>query len=252
MPSKGRSLPLTELANLFRKPFDQQEAELKNFVKPVKGGLTSYAASKKCSAEACGAVGELLEPTAPLCGDALRQHLLKITKGDAFTADFNWPVVEAISRWVATEGIRARHREFDAVPLIGSRRKDLVTPAIVVRGGQGCMITLDPRRTKCLTRNGILVVQSLIHHLVRAQFPELAELDIAVLQFPESRDWLDKAKGIRKRVVKEHALGDEQPIPFPELQAGVAETLRIFESLRKASPIAPLDHGMEDLFGRTA
>jgi hypothetical protein len=252
MSSKSRSLPLTELANLFRRPIAQQELELKNFAKPIKGGLPSYAPAKKCTAEACGATGGLLEETEPLRGDALRRHLGKITKGDCAAADFNWPIVEAISSWVEAEAIRARHRIFDPVALIGSGRKDLVASAIVVRGGRGSMLTLDPRRANYLTSNGILVVQSLVHHLLRAQFPELSDLDIAVLQFPESADWLDEAKGMRKRTVQEHALRDVQPIPFAELRAGVAETLGIFDALRRRDPVAAPDLGMDDLFKRTA
>lgn len=251
MSSKSRSLPLTELANLFRKPAAQQELDLKNFVKPIKGGLPSYAPAKKCTAEACGATGGLLEGADPLRGEALRRYLGKITKGNVAAADFNWPIVDAISGWVEAEGIRARYREFDPVALIGSGRKDLVASAIVVRGGRGSMLTLDPRRANYLTPNGILVVQSLVHHLLRAQFPELAELDIAVLQFPESRAWLDEAKEMRKRIVVEHALGDIEPIPFAELRAGVAETLGIFDVLRRRAPTAAPDLGMDDLFKKT-
>lgn len=252
MSSKGRSLPLTEIANLFRKPVAQQELELKNFIKPIKGGLKSYGPSKRCTAEACGATGGLLEDTEPLRGDALRRYLGKLTKGDVAAADFNWPIVEAISSWVAEKGIRARHREFDPVTLVGSGRKDLVASAIVVRDGRGSMLTLDPRRANYLTPNGILVVQSLVHHLLRAQFPELAELDIAVLQFPETREWLDEAKDMRKRTVSEHALGGVEPIPFAELRRGVAETLGIFEALRRRDPVPAPDLGMDDLFKRPA
>ncbi len=241
MSSKGRSLPITEIANLFRKPVAQQELELKNFIHPVRGGLKSYGPSKKCTAEACGATGGLLDGMEPLRGDALRQYLGKITKGDTAAAEFNWPVVEAISRWVEVEGATARYREFDPVALIGSRRKDLVASAILVRDGRGSMLTLDPRRANYLTAKGILVVQSLVHHLLRAQFPELAELDIAVLQFPEADEWLDKAKKLRKRTVQEHLLGSVEPIPFAELQAGVAETIGIFEAIRRRAPVPAPD-----------
>lgn len=252
MSSKGRSLPLTELANLYRKSVAQQELELKNFVKPIKGGIKSYGPSKKCTAEACGATGGLLKGTEPLRGLALRQHLGKITKGDIAAADFNWPIVEALSQWVLTENIRALHREFEPVTLVGSGRKDLVSGVIVVREGRGTMLTLDPRRKNCLTRSGILVVQSLVHHLLRMQYPDLADLDISVLQFPETGDWLDEDRDMRKRQVREHRMGDAEPIPFAELRAGVAETLGIFDALRRREPAAAKASGMDDMFEKIA
>jgi hypothetical protein len=250
MSSKGRSLPLTELANLYRKSVAQQEIELKNFVKPM-GPVKSYGPSKKCAAEACGATGRLLEATEPLRGTALRQYLGKIAKGD-IAADFNWPIVEALSQWVLTENIRGLHRNFEPVTLVGSGRKDLVSGVIVVRDGRGTMLTLDPRRKNFLTRNGVLVVQSLVHHLLRMQYPDLADLDISVLQFPETRHWLDEDKDMRKRQVLEHRMGDAEPIPFAELRAGVAETLGIFDVLRRREPAAPKASGMDDMFEKIA
>lgn len=250
MSSKGRSLPLTELANLYRKPVAQQELELKNFVKPM-GPVKSYGPSKKCAAEACGATGGLLAATEPLRGLALRQHLARIAKGPE-ASDFNWPIVEALSEWVAREGIRALHREFEPVTLVGSGRKDLVSGVIVVREGRGTMLTLDPRRKNFLTRNGILVVQSLVHHLLRMQYPDLADLDISVLQFPETSKWLDEDKDMRKRQVLEHRMGDIEPLPYADLQAGVAQTLGIFEALRRREPAAREASDMEDLFAQRA
>lgn len=249
MSSKGRSLPLTELANLFGRASSHQEKELRNFVKPP-GPVKSYGPAKRCAPEACAATGSLLPPTPPLKGEPLRDYLKKITRGDAAASDFNWPVLAGLSDWVRSNGLRAVHREFDAVPLIGSGRKDLVCNVIVVDGLQGSMITLDPRRANFLTDRGVHVVQSLVHHLLREQYPDLAELDISVLQFPESDEFLDDKETLRRREVLVHKLGAREPIEWKQLSEGIAETLSLFEMVRrKAPPTPPKATGTDDLFG---
>ena len=181
---KSRSLPLTELANNFGKPVDQQERGLRRFLKPP-GAIPSYDLVKRCLPEIFGAAGTLLESKTRLTGDSLWDYVTHRSKANPASRDFNWPVVDALSTLADEPGFKAVHREFDAVTLVGGQRTKLVGNVIALIGSTPSLVCLDPRRAHFLTPNGIQVVQSITHHLLRNQYPDLEDLDIVVLQFPE-------------------------------------------------------------------
>ncbi len=242
-----RTLPITELANNCSLPRDTQIERLERFRQPT-GPLPSYRLSKGMAPEALGA-GTAMLPGAPaLRGEHLYRQLLATAKGDAKLATFNWPVVAALAAWSDENGCRAIHREMDAVPVVGRSRKDLLCNVIVAREDQGTLITLDPRRTNGLTAHGILVLQSLIHHLVREQFPDLADFDITVLQFKETNEDLEGPARATRRRVFENTLGSITPIDWSTLEAGIAETLAIYDELAAPQPMKAT--GTDDLFSR--
>lgn len=248
MVSKSRSLPLTELANLFGRAAEYQEVALKNFLKPP-GPIPSYGLSKRCLPEIFGATGALLGATGRLSGDKLWDYVTARARGNISARDFNWPVAEALSGFAAGDGFQSVHREFDAVSLVGGQRTKLVGNVIALVDGRPSLICLDPRRTKFLTAGGLHVVQSLIHHLLRTQYPDLEDLDIAVLQFPQLDQRLERDETMKRRAIISNRLGDREAMPWSDLDAGITETLTIFQSLlRRRPPEAPRRTGTGDLF----
>lgn len=231
--SKGRSIPLSELANLHGKAAEIQEKFLHRFVTPRTGKLQSYALLKNCAAEATDAVGGLLAGAGlGLISDtALKAELMRKAKGDGAAVAFNWPAVLALREWRRTKLDAAVHRQFAEVPLVGGKRVKLVSDIIPVIKGQGYLVSFDPRRANGLTASGIFIVQSLMHHLLRDQYPDLADLDLAVLQFPEIGELLSEAPLVRRRQVKMNCLGDREPMSWSELQNGIRETLAIFDAV---------------------
>lgn len=255
MSSKSRSLPLTELANLFGKSPQRKSDFFRQFVRPRKF-LNSYNAGKSCCIEATAASGELFEGQPALRGEDLWRFLLNVKAAKSrrlLDAAFNWPVVSAVSDWSNRPNFRARHRPIEAVNLIGMQRSRLVADIIAIEDGKGSLVALDPRRTEMLTASGLLVVQSLIHHLLREQFPEFSELDIIVLQFPEVGEVLpspvefasaEPGKALWKRRCVPNRLGDTKAIEWESLKDDVAETLRIFrEVLGSTTPPRPTGTG---------
>lgn len=248
MASKSRSLPLTELANLHGKSADFQEVALKNFLRPP-GPIPSYSLSKRCLPEIFGATGALFGATERLAGDKLWEYVTARARGNAAARDFNWPVTEALSSLAAGDDFQAVHREFDAVSLVGGQRTKLVGNVIALIDGRPSLICLDPRRTNFLTPSGLFVVQSLIHHLLRTQYPDLEELDIAVLQFPQLDQRLKRDDKMKRRATVTNRLGDREPMSWSELDAGITETLTIFQSLlHRRPPETPRRTGTGDLF----
>lgn len=234
--SKSRSLPLTELANQYGQSEDSQRHFLKRFLKPP-GKISSYDLAKNCIPEAVGATGPLF-PTFPgISGGALWEYVTARAKGNCGNRDFNWPIVEALSRWSKSkDGLVARHRAFDAVPLIGTHRARLVGDVLLSDGGPPAMVCIDPRKANGLTERGIFVVQSLIHHLLREQHLDLAECDIWVVQFPLASSYLlSPIDGKQTKLVSRNILicrlGDIQPIGWSELVAGIGTTLAIFSEM---------------------
>lgn len=250
MGSKSRSLPLTELANLFGRAAETQEVALKNFLRPP-GPIPSYSLSKRCLPEIFGATGGLLGSTDKLTGDKLWDYVTARARGNMSARDFNWPVSEALSDFAAVDGFQAVHREFDAVSLVGGQRTKLVGNVIALVDGRPSLICLDPRRTNFLTAGGLHVVQSLIHHLLRTQYPDLADLDIAVLQFRQLNQPLERDETMKRRVIVANRLGDREAMSWSDLDAGITKTLTIFQSLlQRRPPEAPRRTGTDDLFDR--
>ncbi len=247
LASKNRSLPLTELANLFDRPADFQAKAVRQFLRPP-GRLPSYAVAKKFLPEIFGANGPMLEPRPRLTGDALWAYLG--SRADSGSRLFNWPVVCALSELAGQSSFRAVHREFDSVTLVGGQRVKLVGNTVAVVDGRPSLVCLDPRRANFLTASGVHVVQSLIHHLLRTQYPDLEELDIAVLQFPQSDELLDRQKELMRREIVSNQLGDIPPIGVRDLIAGIAETLTIFQAALRERDADPVSRtGTDDLFG---
>lgn len=230
--SKGRSIPLSELANLHGKAADVQEKFLHKFVTPRAGKLPSYALLKNCAAEATDAVGGLLAGGGlePISDTALQAELMRKAKGDGAAVAFNWPAVLALREWRRTRLDAAVHRQFAEVPLVGGKRVKLVSDIIPVIKDQGYLVSFDPRRTNGLTASGIFVIQSLMHHLLRDQYPDLADLDLVVLQFPETGELLSELPLVRQRQVMINCLGNREPMSWSELQNGIRETLAIFDA----------------------
>lgn len=251
--SKLRSLPLTELANCHGLPADVQERKLEDFAKPIKGKLKSYGATKASSPEALGAVGGLFpEGVAKATEQQLRELARQHAKGDAVNAEFNWTTILALHRWGLTLS-RAIHYDIPAVAVYRDRRIAIAIDAVPVINGRGHLITLDPRRGQYrLTPSGVFVLQSLMHHQLREQYPQFQEFEVSVLQFPESSDIYRPAeregsKPVYHRGVVLVSLGDREPMPFAELAAGVAQTLSIYDAIvarrgtrRGDEPEAPL------------
>lgn len=221
--------------------------------------MPSYNAGKACCVEASAASGSLFESAPALVGEALWQFLLtQKAKNDLTVATFNWAFVSALSDWAGRPGFMARHRQFDQVTLAGMQRARLVTDIIAVKDGTGSMVAVDPRRAEMLSAKGLLVVQSLVHHLIRVQHPDLESLDITILQFPETGTLLpnpnevalaDSEKIIRRRVCVENRLGVAEPIEWAVLSGDVEETLRIFREVVRGAEIAPIrPTGSEGLF----
>jgi hypothetical protein len=230
--SKGRSIPLSELANLHGKPAEIQDRFLRKFVIPRAGKMPSYGLLKSSAAEATDAVGGLLASAGlGLIDDsALLVELMRKAKGDAALVAFNWPSVLALREWRRSELDRAVHRQFADVPLVGGKRVKLVSDVIPVIKGRGYLVSFDPRRSNGLTNSGLFIVQSLMHHLLRDQYPDLADLDLAVLQFPEIAEFLSTEPPVQKRKVVMNCLGDRAPMSWSDLESGIRETLAIFDA----------------------
>ena len=230
--SKGRSIPLSELANLHGKPAEIQDRFLRKFVTPRAGKMPSYSLLKGSAAEATDAVGGLLGSAGlGLIDDhALLAELMRKAKGDAALVAFNWPSVLALREWRRTALDRAIHRQFADVPLVGGKRVKLVSDVIPVIKGRGYLVSFDPRRSNGLTASGMFVVQSLMHHLLRDQYPDLAELDLAVLQFPEIAETLSTKPLVQRRQVVMNCLGDREPMSWSDLESGIRDTLAIFDA----------------------
>jgi hypothetical protein len=230
--SKGRSIPLSELANLHGKPPEIQDRFLRKFVTPRAGKMLSYGLLKNSAAEATDAVGDLLAGAGLSSIDdrALLAELMRKAKGDAAVVASNWPSVLALREWRRTTLTRAVHRQFADVPLVGGKRVKLVSDIIPVIADRGCLVSFDPRRSNGLTGSGIFVVQSLMHHLLRDQYPDLAELDLAVIQFPEVAETLSTEPLVQKRKVVMNCLGDREPMTWADLEKGIRETLGLFDA----------------------
>lgn len=229
--SKGRSIPLNELANLHGRSVEAQYEACWAFTEPLRHKISSYNLVKASAAEATGAVGGLLAEVGvrTLSDDELKREALRRAKGDVDNLNFNWPPLLALRDWSRDHVARAVHREFPQVTLLGGQRVSLVVNVIAVFEGRGHLLTLDPRRAKTLTRSGLYVLQSMVHHLLREQYPDLSDLDIAILQFPEMAELIEKGSKARKRQIITNRLGDRSAMDYRDLSDGIRETLSIFQ-----------------------
>ncbi len=236
MVSRSRTLPLTEVANQHGNSLEAQRAFLRRFLGPV-GPLRSYNVGKRCAPEALGATGPLFPPMAGLTDSALWEYVTRQSKGDVDVRDFNWPIVEALSRnFGASPSTISRYRSFDTVPLVGTHRARLVCDALISDGGPAALFSLDPRKAHGLTDWGAFVVQSLIHHLLREQYPDLADCDIWIVRFPPTVKFLNSPidgsqTSMLERQVIVDRLGDREPMSWSELSSGMAQTFAIYTEM---------------------
>jgi hypothetical protein len=236
--TKSRSLPLTELANLFGKPDSEQYQRLKEFVKPVGFKIPSYSLSKACAPEVFGVSGPMLPLERGLRGARLFEFVSRMAKGNGHDRDFNWPVIQALADWSDSENVIARARKFDPVSLTGVHRKALVCNGTPLWRDRFTMVVLDPRREGYLTAHGAYVVQCIGHHLIRDQHLDVADTEIAVMYFFETGEPLKLPPGCKpavegmqmtKRRLFVSALGDREIVPAGDIRNGLAKTLGIFD-----------------------
>lgn len=218
---KSRRLTETDLANMAFQSTDVKRLRLTALLRPKKI-LGSYEPFRSTASDAVNQQFPFFdEPQTATPLGKLEEVVAKACKGSQALLEMNLAIARATHEFAISVNLTAERADIRPITLAHGHSYQFGMPLIMRYNLAATVAFPDLRRTVPLSSLGCRVVGSLMHQRWRVNYPDLAELRLAIWRYSNNG----------RRTIREIAIEDNELIPYADLVADVAESYSILHAI---------------------
>jgi hypothetical protein len=220
---KSRRLTETDLANMAFLPRDVKRLKLIALIKPkkIQGSYEPFRSTAGDAVNQQFPFFDEEQDATPL--GKLEEVVAKACRGDGELLAMNLAVARATHEFASKVELTAERADIRPITLAFGHAYHFGMPLIMRYGGVAYAAFPDLRRTGPLSVAGCRFVFSMMHQRWRVNYPDLAELRLAIWRYLNNSD----------RTVREIPCLDSSLIPYADLMADVTDTYDILHTIMK-------------------